>query len=102
MNFQVDDFLEKGKAAANLAKNFVLNYTETEIKVREATNNDHWGPSGTVRNNNKKQKTKNKKQKTKNKKQKTKNKKQKTKNKKQKAKNKKQKTKINDQLIVVY
>ena len=24
-----------------------MNYTETEAKVREATNEDPWGPSGT-------------------------------------------------------
>lgn len=26
--------------------NVVMNYTETESKVREATNDDPWGPSG--------------------------------------------------------
>jgi hypothetical protein len=29
------------------ATNMVMNYTETESKVREATNDDPWGPSGT-------------------------------------------------------
>ena len=29
-------------------KNAVLNYTETEAKVREATNNDPWGASSTL------------------------------------------------------
>ena len=29
------------------ATNIVMNYTETESKVREATNDDPWGPSGT-------------------------------------------------------
>ncbi|XP_026180846.1 radical S-adenosyl methionine domain-containing protein 1, mitochondrial isoform X2 [Mastacembelus armatus] len=29
-------------------KNMVNNYTEAEIKVREATSNDHWGPSSTL------------------------------------------------------
>ena len=28
------------------ATNVVMNYTETEAKVREATNDDPWGPSG--------------------------------------------------------
>ena len=26
--------------------NVVMNYTETEAKVREATNDDAWGPTG--------------------------------------------------------
>jgi len=25
-----------------------MNYTETEAKVREATNDDAWGPTGTI------------------------------------------------------
>lgn len=25
-----------------------MNYTEAETKVREASNDDHWGPSGTL------------------------------------------------------
>ncbi|KAG7505790.1 hypothetical protein JOB18_040233 [Solea senegalensis] len=29
-------------------KNMVNNYTEAEIKVREATSNDHWGPPGSL------------------------------------------------------
>ncbi|XP_069005074.1 epsin-3 isoform X1 [Embiotoca jacksoni] len=29
-------------------KNMVNNYTEAEIKVREATSNDHWGPSSSL------------------------------------------------------
>ncbi|XP_061568419.1 epsin-3 isoform X2 [Cololabis saira] len=29
-------------------KNMVNNYTEAEIKVREATSNDHWGPSSSI------------------------------------------------------
>jgi len=28
--------------------NVVMNYTETEAKVREATNDDAWGPTGTI------------------------------------------------------
>ena len=30
------------------ATNIVMNYTETEAKVREATNDDPWGPSGEI------------------------------------------------------
>ncbi|KAK2712017.1 telomere length regulation protein TEL2 homolog [Artemia franciscana] len=30
------------------ATNMVMNYTETEAKVREATNDDPWGPSGSL------------------------------------------------------
>ena len=33
------------------ATNVVMNYTETEAKVREATNDDPWGPSGTQMRN---------------------------------------------------
>ncbi|XP_013880791.1 epsin-3 isoform X2 [Austrofundulus limnaeus] len=29
-------------------KNMVNNFTEAEVKVREATSNDHWGPSSTL------------------------------------------------------
>ncbi|XP_041861387.1 epsin-3 isoform X2 [Melanotaenia boesemani] len=29
-------------------KNMVNNYTEAEVKVREATSNDHWGPSSSL------------------------------------------------------
>jgi len=28
--------------------NVVMNYTEVEAKVREATNDDSWGPHGTI------------------------------------------------------
>lgn len=28
-----------------------MNYTETEAKVREATNDDAWGPTGTISDN---------------------------------------------------
>ena len=31
-----------------------MNYTETEAKVREATNDDPWGPSGFDKNKNNK------------------------------------------------
>jgi hypothetical protein len=30
-------------------RNLVMNYSEIEAKVRDATNNDAWGASGTVR-----------------------------------------------------
>lgn len=30
------------------SKNVVYNYTDAEVKVRDATSNDPWGPSGTV------------------------------------------------------
>lgn len=29
-------------------KNVVKNYSEAQVKVREATSNDPWGPSGTL------------------------------------------------------
>lgn len=29
-----------------------MNYTETEAKVREATNDDAWGPTGMISDNN--------------------------------------------------
>ena len=29
-------------------KNVVYNYTDTEVKVREATSNDPWGPASTL------------------------------------------------------
>ena len=28
--------------------NVVMNYTETEAKVREATNDEAWGPTGAI------------------------------------------------------
>jgi epsin len=36
-----------GKSALRLAKNYTKGYTNAQIKVREATSNDPWGPSGT-------------------------------------------------------
>ena len=30
------------------SKNVVFNYTDAEVKVREATSNDPWGPSSTI------------------------------------------------------
>jgi len=36
------------RQAAELATNYVMNYTEAEAKVREATNEDPWGPPGPI------------------------------------------------------
>ena len=36
----------KVRELVDKATNMVMNYTETEAKVREATNDDPWGPSG--------------------------------------------------------
>lgn len=36
------------KNVINKMKNVVMNYSEMEIKVREATNNDKWGASSTL------------------------------------------------------
>ncbi|KAF9161854.1 hypothetical protein DFQ27_008283 [Actinomortierella ambigua] len=38
------------KSAARQLKNFTKGYTEWQAKVREATSNDPWGPSGTQMN----------------------------------------------------
>ncbi|RPA80821.1 ENTH-domain-containing protein [Ascobolus immersus RN42] len=38
------------KAAVRKAQNVVMNYTEMEAKVREATNNEPWGASSTIMN----------------------------------------------------
>jgi len=35
------------KEKMNTVKNVVMNYSETEAKVRKATDNEAWGPSGT-------------------------------------------------------
>ncbi|PAA63106.1 hypothetical protein BOX15_Mlig011426g1 [Macrostomum lignano] len=40
------DVLYKGKDLAEKMTNVVMNYTEVEAKVREATNDDAWGPHG--------------------------------------------------------
>lgn len=34
------------KSAVRVGKNYIKGYTDTQIKVREATSNDPWGPSG--------------------------------------------------------
>ena len=39
----------KVRELVDKATNIVMNYTETEAKVREATNDDPWGPSGKYR-----------------------------------------------------
>ncbi|WVO13472.1 hypothetical protein L204_101089 [Cryptococcus depauperatus] len=39
-----------GKGALRVAKNYTKGYTDTQTKVREATSNDSWGPSGTIMN----------------------------------------------------
>ena len=38
------------KSAVRIGKNYIKGYTDTQIKVREATSNDPWGPSGTQMN----------------------------------------------------
>ena len=38
------------KSAVRVGKNYIKGYTDTQIKVREATSNDPWGPSGTQMN----------------------------------------------------
>ncbi|KAF3907728.1 Epsin-2 [Arthrobotrys entomopaga] len=58
MNFTLDDLksqvtnltLYDVKAAVRKAQNVVMNFTEMEAKVREATNNEPWGASSTVMN----------------------------------------------------
>jgi epsin len=32
------------------SKNYAKGYSDMQIKVREATSNDPWGPSGTIMN----------------------------------------------------
>jgi epsin len=39
-----------GKGALRVAKNYTKGYSDTQAKVREATSNDAWGPSGTQMN----------------------------------------------------
>lgn len=36
--------------ALRTAKNYTKGYSDTQAKVREATSNDPWGPSGTQMN----------------------------------------------------
>ncbi|KAI7903841.1 uncharacterized protein BX663DRAFT_452447, partial [Cokeromyces recurvatus] len=46
-NFQIPDVWEV-KDVVNKLKSVVLNYTEMETKVHEATSNDPWGASSTL------------------------------------------------------
>ena len=39
-----------GKAALRVTKNYTKGYSDTQSKVRDATSNDPWGPSGTQMN----------------------------------------------------
>lgn len=39
-----------GKAALRVTKNYTKGYSDTQAKVRAATSNDPWGPSGTQMN----------------------------------------------------
>lgn len=43
-------FQNIGKSAMRTGKNYVKGYTDTQVKVRTATSNDPWGPSGTQMN----------------------------------------------------
>lgn len=45
-NMNIPISLWKVRELVDKATNIVMNYTETESKVREATNDDPWGPSG--------------------------------------------------------
>lgn len=48
MQTTADTALGYMKAWGNKAKQYALNLTDIEIKVEQATNNDPWGPHGTV------------------------------------------------------
>lgn len=39
-------FVQRNNICSVNRKNFTLGYSETQIKVRAATSNDPWGPSG--------------------------------------------------------
>jgi epsin len=39
-------FQNIGKGALRVAKNYTKGYSDTQAKVRDATSNDPWGPSG--------------------------------------------------------
>jgi epsin len=43
-------FQNFGKGALRVAKNYTKGYSDVQAKVREATSNDPWGPSGTQMN----------------------------------------------------
>ncbi|VDO03827.1 unnamed protein product [Rodentolepis nana] len=44
------EYLEKGKIWVDKITSAVMNYTELEIKVRDATNDEPWGPHGKILN----------------------------------------------------
>ncbi|VDM32918.1 unnamed protein product [Hydatigera taeniaeformis] len=44
------EYLEKGKSWVDKIASAVMNYTELENKVREATNDEPWGPHGKILN----------------------------------------------------
>ena len=39
-----------GKGVLRVAKNYTKGYSDVQAKVRDATSNDPWGPSGTQMN----------------------------------------------------
>ena len=39
-----------GKATLRVAKNYTKGYSDVQAKVRDATSNDPWGPTGTQMN----------------------------------------------------
>ena len=39
-----------GKGVMRVAKNYTKGYSDVQAKVRDATSNDKWGPSGTQMN----------------------------------------------------
>ena len=39
-----------GRSALRVAKNYTGGYSDTQVRVRDATSNDPWGPSGTQMN----------------------------------------------------
>ena len=47
---QIAEMQHFGKGALRVAKNYTKGYSDTQAKVRDATSNDAWGPSGTQMN----------------------------------------------------
>ena len=43
-------FQHFGKGVVRVAKNYTKGYSDVQAKVRDATSNDPWGPSGTQMN----------------------------------------------------
>lgn len=39
-----------GRGAVRVAKNYTKGYSDTQVKIRGATSNDPWGPSGSQMN----------------------------------------------------